>query len=135
LASRSEIEIEQLRAKKNVYLLDVRNVEHREQRSEPNACPGFFRRFAFRALRSALADLHEARRQRPLAVARLDGALAKKNSFAPDRYRPDDRPRIHVVNLAALIAAVALAIVAGWDPTQHRRTANRAKARISRKHV
>ena len=41
-----EVEIQKLGTKKNMHLLDVRYVEHREQRSETDARTSFFDRFA-----------------------------------------------------------------------------------------
>jgi len=134
LGSGREIEVEQLGTKKNVHLLDVGYIEHRKKRPESDARAGFFDRLTLGALCSAFADLHEPGWKRPLSIPRLDGALAKQDLIAPHGNRAYYRSGIYVVNLAAVIAAIALAIVAGRNPAQHRRTAHGAEARIGRKH-
>jgi hypothetical protein len=122
LVARREVEVDQFGTKEDVHLLDVRNIEHREQRAESDSCACLFSCLALGALCGALADLHEAGRQGPLAVARFDRALAQENAVAPDWNRADDRARIHIMNRPAVVTAIALSIVARWDPAQHRRT-------------
>jgi hypothetical protein len=113
----------------------MRHVEHRKKWTKTDPGAGLFRRLALGALCGAFADFHETRRQRPLSVARLNGALAKKDAIAPDRDRADDRTRIDVMDLPAVVATIAFAIVSRRDPPQYRRTARGAEARIGRKHT
>ena len=52
-------------------------------------------------LGDGLADFHESRRNGPVAVARLDGALAQQHLLAVLRHAADYHQRVHVVDLAA----------------------------------
>ena len=65
------------------------------------------------AFLGGLAELHEAGRQGPQAVARLDVAPAQQHLVVPDRHGADDVERVLVVDGAAGGADRALAVVVG----------------------
>src|SRR5690606_33815171 len=73
----------------------------------------FLDRFAGRTLDGRFAVLHEAGRQRPVAVARVDRTLAQQHAIAPDRDRSEHHVRILIMDRAAVRATVARAVVAG----------------------
>jgi hypothetical protein len=73
-----------------VELADVRHVEHGEQRLEIHLDARLLQRLAQRPLLRGLAELHEARRQRPVAAPRLDIAQAEQHAAFPHGHRADD---------------------------------------------
>src|SRR5690606_18219141 len=79
-----EFRTEHLRPEEHVDLVDVRYVEHRKQRADPDPGAGLLDRLALRAFSGGLAVLHEAGRQRPVAIARLDGPAAQQHPVFPD---------------------------------------------------
>src|ERR1035437_4605392 len=111
--SRGEIEIEQPRAVKNVHLVDLRHRQHAEQIADLDARIGFLQRLAQRRFARGLAVFHEARGRRPVAAARLDGALAQQDFALPLRDAADHHFGIRVVNGVAGLAHVAREAIAG----------------------
>jgi len=110
--ARGEVEVKQARTVNNVYLVDVRHRDHRVGSIKRDARAGFLMGFAQGRLGNALLVFHETSRQRPAAVARLDGAPAEQNLVFPDRQGADDQTRISVVDGAALVANVTRNAVA-----------------------
>ena len=74
--ARVKLVAEQARPVKQVHLPHTRNVHQGKQAFHFELGTGFFHRLARRAFSHRFVELHEARRQRPLAPARLDVALA-----------------------------------------------------------
>ena len=62
-----------------MHLPDPDDVEHGEEAVDGDPRAGFLRRLADGAVLGRLAELHESRRQRPEAAARLDGAAAEED--------------------------------------------------------
>src|SRR3954465_6480227 len=74
-----EVEVEQASAVEEGHLIDVGHRDQRERLAELNAGPGLLEGLACGGRGRGLAVLHEARRQRPVAVARLDRAAAEQD--------------------------------------------------------
>jgi hypothetical protein len=113
LRPRIEVCVLQPRTIEQVHLPDTHHVEQREQALQLDARAGFFHRLAHGTFGRGLAQFHEPGRQRPVAVARLDVALAQQHLFAPHRHRADHVERVLVVHFAAGAAHRALAVVIG----------------------
>ena len=113
LGAGREVGVEQAGPVEQVDLADAHDVEHREQALQLDAGAGFLVGLAQRAFGGRLAELHEAGRQRPQAVARLDVAAAQQHLVAPHRHRADHVERVFVVDGAAGGADRALAVVVG----------------------
>src|SRR5690606_23227683 len=114
LRSRIEVGAEHPRLEEEMHLLDMWHIEHREEFAEFDARTGFFGSLALGAGAGGFAVLHEAGRQRPVPVARLDRPPAQQHPSFPGRNRADDEIRVLVVDRAAAVAAVAFTVVAGW---------------------
>jgi hypothetical protein len=115
-------------AVEQMHLADAHDVEQGEQGPELDLCASLFDGLAHRAFGRRLTELQKARRQRPQAVARLDGALAQQHLVAPHRHRADDVVRVLVVHRAARRADRTLAVVVGWNAVGHRAAAGAAEA-------
>src|SRR6185503_12363398 len=128
--ARLELEIEQARPVEHVDLVDVRDRNHAEGRRELHARAGFLEGLARRALRGGFAVFHEAGRQRPVAVARLDGAPAQENPVLPLRQAADHQPGVLVMDAAAGVAEIARQRIARRHPLGQRCRAARAKLHL-----
>ncbi len=115
-----EVEIQEACAVQDVDLANVRDVDQRIHVADFDSRAGFFCSFSGRRLRSGFVVFHEARRQRPLAIARLDGAAAQQDAVFPLGNGTDDHLRIAVMDRAAGIADVPGQGVAGRDPAHDR---------------
>jgi hypothetical protein len=119
-----EIEVEQLGQIEQVDLVHVGHVQQREQLAQPDVGAGFFLGLAHRCLVRGFLVFHEAGRQGPVAVARLDGALAQQDlefAFAlPHWNRADHQLRVLVMNGAAMGAHVAWTVIAFGDGHRQR---------------
>src|SRR4051812_15831350 len=99
-----EIQRGEPRGVEKMHLVHARHGNQAERREQLDLGAGFFERFPNRALCSRLVVLHEAGGQRPIAVARLDGAAAQKHLALVFGHRADDEARILIVDVAALVA-------------------------------
>jgi hypothetical protein len=79
-----------------------------------------------RAFGRGFAQFHEAGRQRPQAVTRLDVAAAQQHLLAPDRHRAHHVERVFVVHFAARGADRPVAVVVGRHAVLGRRAADAA---------
>ena len=94
-------------------LARAHHIQKAEQRLQLEVRPGFLDRFADGALGQGLAEFHEAGRQSPETLARLDVAAAQQHLFAPDRQRADHIQRVLVVHDLAGAAHRTVAVVIG----------------------
>jgi hypothetical protein len=78
-----EIQVQQLGAEHQVDLVDVRQADHAVEAEDFHPRAGFLQGFPGGALGGGLAVFHEAGRQGPQAVFRLDGAAAQAGSCLP----------------------------------------------------
>src|SRR3954468_19375050 len=127
LLARLEVEVEQARAVEEVHLVDVGDRDEREGLAELEARPGLFERLARRGRGGGLAVLHEARRQRPVTVARLDRAAAEQDPSRVLGDRAYDHDRVLVVDHPARVAQPARQAVARRHAARERRGAVRAE--------
>src|SRR6266850_5925366 len=118
-----ELEVAQPGAVEEVHLVHPRHRDQRERLAELDDGARLLERLAKRRLRRGLVVLHEAGRQRPVAVARLDRAAAEKQAPLVLRDRADDQLRVLVVDLAAVVAHPARQRVAGRHALHDRRAA------------
>ena len=113
----AEVEVEQGGQVEHVHLMHAGDVEQREQRTERDVGAGFLLGFAHGGLGGGFIVFHEAGRQGPIAVARLDGALAQQDLQGavrlPHRNRAQHHFRVLIVDRAAGGANVAGTVVAG----------------------
>jgi hypothetical protein len=121
--ARLELEIEEPGTVEHVHLVDARDGDQTEGCLERDACAGFLQRLSDRRLSHRLVVLHEARGERPVAIARLDRAAAKENPPRVLRDRADDQLGVLVMDLAAGVADVARQAVAGRHAPRDRGTA------------
>src|SRR5690606_20288067 len=112
---------------KEMDLLGLRNIDDRVERTQFDLRAGLFLGFAHGALRSGLAQFHEAGGEGPFAQSRFDGAPAQQDAVAENRHHAHDIAGILIVNGAALVADVAHAIVFGWYPARELRSAHGAE--------
>jgi hypothetical protein len=89
---------------------------------------GLFTGLAKGAHFGTFANFHEARRQSPQTIARLDRPLAKQNLLPPGRYDADDVARIFVLDVPAGRANRARTGIAFRNAVDHRRAAGGAMA-------
>ncbi len=123
LRSRSEPEIEQTGAEHDVELADVRQADHRVQRSDLDLGPRFLHGLPHGPGQDRLAVLQESGRQRPQSVSRLDRALAQQHLSVPLRQAADDDLRVLIVDRAAVRAYPARQRIAFRNAVLERRGA------------
>ena len=100
------------RAKHDVHLVRTHHVDDREQRADSHVRQRFLHGLARSRLLYCFAVLHEAGRNGPEAVPRLDGALAQQDlAFHLDDTAGDDA-RVLIVNRAARRADVPRQVIA-----------------------
>jgi hypothetical protein len=112
LAARIEARAAQPRQVEEVHLPHARNADGAEEGPHLEVGAGFLAGLARGALGHGLAHFHEAGRQRPLAQARLDGALAQQHAIVQVGHGAHHHQRVDVVDLAAGRADGALTRVA-----------------------
>src|SRR5262249_3306881 len=83
------VRIDQPRAEHHVHLADVGDRVDGVEVLDVDLRVSLFHRLARRAFARRLVVLHEARRQRPQSVARLDRALADQDALAIDGKASD----------------------------------------------
>ena len=102
---------DELAREKKVHLARIDDVDGGEQVTDSTVCTGFFERFSGRAAGERFAQLHEAGRHGPVAVARFYRSLAEQDLAVPFGHAADDDQRILVVHGVAALAYPALAVV------------------------
>lgn len=115
LFSGAELEIQEAGPINDMDLADVGEVDKREHRAELDSRPGFFTCLPEGGFAAGLVVLHEACRQGPEAVARLNSAAAQQDLVFPLRECSDHHLGVLVVNCSALFADVAGQAVASRD--------------------
>ena len=106
-----------------MYLMHVCHIEQCKGVQVNCGGTGFFERLARCAFGRGLAVFHEAGRQGPVTVARLDGALAQQNLLAIDGDAADHHLRVFVMNAAAGRADCAQMRVTGRHDALNARAA------------
>lgn len=96
----------------NVNLTDVGEVENRIEAVQIYWGSGFLQRFPAGSFKGGLTVLHKPGRQGPETLAWLDRTSTKQNSIALKRQRASNNARVLVVNMGAMRANMAFAIVA-----------------------
>jgi hypothetical protein len=84
-----------------VNLPNTNHIQHREQTFHFDLRARLLNRFAQRTICGGFTQFHEACRQSPLAMARLDVALAQKHPFTlfpPIRYGTNHIQRVFIMN-------------------------------------
>src|SRR5690606_30342708 len=104
--------IEEARPVKDLHLADAGYGIDGEHRFDLEFGAGLFPRLAPRALLDALAELEEARRQRPESLAGFDGAPAHENLPASVRDHARNDAGINIVYESAGTADAPFAILA-----------------------
>lgn len=110
-----KIKVQQFGAVDDVNLADVGDVHEAEHRAQGDPGAGFFEGLTKRGFAAGLAVLHEAGRERPLAIARFDGPLAHQDPVFPGGDCADNDLGVLVVDCPALVADMAGKIVAGGN--------------------
>ena len=97
------------RGEKQVHLAGFDHVDRSEQVPELDFGTSLLAGFARRTFRNGFPQFHEARRYRPVAHARFDGALAQQNAPVLFRHAADDDLGVLVMDRATTVADPALA--------------------------
>ena len=125
--ARGKVQIEQPGAKHQMHLTDVRHGNHGVQRAELDARAALLGGLAPGGLGDAFPVFHEARRQRPAAAARLDGAPAQEDAILPHRQGANHQAGIAVMDCATGLADMPRQGIARRNAQAHGRSASRAE--------
>ena len=90
-------------------LIDVRYIDQGIDAQVRDFGTGFFAGFAAGGLFDGFAVFHKSGWQRPVTLARLDGAPAQQHLSAPGRQATGDNIGVLIMNGLALLADVAQA--------------------------
>jgi len=127
---RLKIQIEQLRAKHQIHLIDMRQVVERIQRPHFNARAGFFPGLAGRTFERGLAVFHEPGGQGPQAIPGFDCAATQEDLVFPFGDTAHDHFRILIVDRAASGADVTRQAVTVGYAQCHRTATFAAKIHV-----
>jgi hypothetical protein len=98
-----------------VYLAHVGNVEEPVESQVLHSRIGLFEGLPRSRLHRSFAVLHEARRQGPETITRLDGPTAEQDPFLPLRDAPCDDLGVLVMDRTASIAYIPWQRVPRWN--------------------
>ena len=115
LFPRLEVEVQQAGSINDMDLAYVRQVHKSEHGAQRDTRSCFFPGFPECGLAAGFIVFHEAGRQGPKPVSRLDGATAQQDLVFPFRESADHHLGVLVVDCSALIADVAGQAVASRD--------------------
>ena len=106
--------------------MDVCNADHRKRRIDVYPGTGFLVGFTYGGCSGGLAVFHKPGRERPVAVAGLDGAATHQYPAVELGDTPDNQTRILIVNEAAFRTHLSVAVVTFGNTGSRRGAANAA---------